>query len=375
MKILILRDVIAPYVVSTFNMLGQNKDISLTVLVLCSNMEGRNWDFPKSKIEFDYHILNAIQIPLFNRPSFILNFNLTENLKRYNPDLIICGGYYQLAYVQALLYCRKYKKKIIAWIESHEESIKNKTYFANMYRKWFFKRCNGFIVPGKKSQSFLINRGIKEKDIYLVPNSVDNNFFIEKSDEMRKQKEEIKRKKHYPDKIVLYIGRLIREKGVYELLEAYKNIANENMGLIFVGSGKDENSLKEKVLQESIANVFFEGFKQLDDLPFYYGISDLFVFPTHSDAWGFVVNEACASGLPIISSGSPGVACELVSEQNGAIFKEGDVEDLSDNIECILADNEMRKIMGQKSREVISKYTPEISAKKIIEAVKTILKD
>jgi glycosyltransferase involved in cell wall biosynthesis len=373
MKILLITDIISPYRVPVFNALAKEEGISLSVLALCKNMKGRHWLFPEAKIKFDYHILKNIQLAFLIRPALVINFNIIKALKMFNPDLIICGGYYQPAYIQALLYACKYKKRILLWTESHQQSISMANPFINTYRRWFLDRCSGFIVPGKKAKDFLISLGRKEKDIYIAPNAVDNDFFIERTKDIRKIKEDIKRKKRLPKNLILYVGRIIKEKGVRDLLEAYKDVANKDTGLIFVGSVRDEKRLKRKAAEENIEHVFFEGFKQIEDLPLYYGISDIFVFPSYNDVWGLVINEACAAGLPIISSASTGGACELVSAENGAVYEKKDIEGLRNCLKRILLNDGVKETMGEKSRERILQYSPDICANKISEAAKKVL--
>ena len=373
MKILVITDIISPYRVPVFNALAEEKEISLLVLALCKNMKERNWLFSEAKIKFDYRIPKNIQIAFLIRPALVINLNVTKIVEHFSPDLIICGGYYQPAYIQALIYSKKYKKKILLWVESHQESIARINPLINGYRRWFLNKCSGFIVPGKKSKTFLINLGIKEKDIYIAPNAVDNDFFIAQTQDIKQKKEDIKQRKGYPKNLILYVGRITREKGVYDLIAAYKDIACKDTGLLFVGSGKAEHPLKKRAVRESIPNVFFEGFKQIEDLPLYYGISDLFVFPSYTETWGLVINEACASGLPIISSANTGVACELVSRENGALYQRGDVEGLSNCIKRILLNDGVRKTMGEKSKELILQYSPNICAERILQAAKEVL--
>ena len=69
------------------------------------------------------------------------------------------------------------------------------------------------------------------------------------------------------------------------------------------------------------------GFAQREQLPAYYALADVFVFPTHTDPWGLVVNEAMACGLPVISSDAAGCAADLVeSGWNGRVFPAGDIQ-------------------------------------------------
>jgi glycosyltransferase involved in cell wall biosynthesis len=113
--------------------------------------------------------------------------------------------------------------------------------------------------------------------------------------------------------------------------------------------------------------IRFAGFVQRDQLAGYYGLADCLVFPTHSDPWGLVVNEAMACGLPVICGESAGCAADLV-KANGRLIDPRNAHQLADAMKEIAIDADLRRQMSRESLKIIGKYSPEICTAGITEA-------
>jgi glycosyltransferase involved in cell wall biosynthesis len=102
----------------------------------------------------------------------------------------------------------------------------------------------------------------------------------------------------------------------------------------------------------------------------YYALAETFVFPTHTDPWGLVVNEAAACGLPIIASNVAGCVPDLLEDHwNGRVIPASDVTRLAIAMEEVASDTELRAVMGQRSRDRIHQYSPQACAAGIAEGV------
>jgi glycosyltransferase involved in cell wall biosynthesis len=98
-------------------------------------------------------------------------------------------------------------------------------------------------------------------------------------------------------------------------------------------------------------------------------LAEAFVFPSHTDPWGLVVNEAMACGLPVISSDAAGCTADLVEDNwNGRVVGRGDVEQLAAAMEELGRDPALRARMGNYSQERILRYSPEACADGIASA-------
>jgi glycosyltransferase involved in cell wall biosynthesis len=105
--------------------------------------------------------------------------------------------------------------------------------------------------------------------------------------------------------------------------------------------------------------IYMPGFQQYADLPEFYATAGAFVHASSVEQWGLVVNEAMASGLPVLVSNRCGCADELVDEgHNGFTFDPSDVESLAAMM-VLLSDRADRSTMGVESRRIMAKYGPE----------------
>lgn len=360
-KVVLITEIISPYRIPVFNEIAKNPEIDLTVFFLAETEPDRSWRVEKEKIRFRYEVLPGIRIPLRGRFPVFFNPGIVSRLKVNDPDVVISGGYHHPSCLLALSYARRHGKQFLLWCESHAESIREKYFPFNLYRNRFIRACDGFIVPGRKSLDFIQSFGINGRKGWIAPNAVDNNFFSNEVQASREKAEANKKKRGFPSKIILYVGRLVDSKGIPVLLKAFQAISNRwnDVGLVLVGEGRDKKKYMGFCKQHRLENVFFEGFKQQEELFFYYGLADLFVLPSLREEWGLVLNEAAASGLPLISTDVTGGAYDLIDEgKNGFRVPAGDVDLLQQRILTILNNPQLKSDMGEYSRRKSEQFSP-----------------
>jgi len=164
-----------------------------------------------------------------------------------------------------------------------------------------------------------------------------------------------------PPPTILYCGQLIPRKGLETLIHAFQHVRNAgyeaNMRL--VGTGPLHQSLREMLSESERNHVEFTGFRPVDELPRLFSDSDIFVLPSLHDGWGVVVNQALASGLPIIYSDQVGAGYDLVQEGvNGYRFPAEDAKNLTEKLMELAERHELRTRMGLRSFEAASQWTP-----------------
>jgi glycosyltransferase involved in cell wall biosynthesis len=92
----------------------------------------------------------------------------------------------------------------------------------------------------------------------------------------------------------------------------------------------------------------------------FYALADALIFPTHSDPWGLVVNEAMACSLPIVASDVAGCVADLVRpSKNGFTFRPRDIAALGEIMRALAVQPALRYRMGAQSLEMIQSHTPE----------------
>ena len=234
------------------------------------------------------------------------------------------------------------------------------------------EQCDGFVAAGKSQSEYLRGFGIPDSAIFTAPNAVDTDFFMEAAEVARGNASLNRQIFRLPNRYFLFVGRLIAEKGVLDLLDAYAMLAPElrtQISFVFAGDGIARSELQRRAAAIKPGTVQVAGFLQREALAVFYALAEAFVFPTHSDPWGLVVNEAMACGLPVICSNAAGCAVDLIADgQNGRLVSVGHVGELASVVNDLAGDPRLRSRMGQASRAKIEGYSPDACARGIARA-------
>lgn len=358
-KVLLITNMISPYRIPLFNIISEKGDFNFKVIALAEREKNREWEFGKNKIKFDYQILPGWHWFIWGKKREVaIHFNrgVFKMLLEGSPDIVITSGYDSLAYWQAFLYCKIYKKKFILWNGTTIFSSGSVQGIRGMLKRIIIRGADKYIAYGTKSKEYLEYFGAKTDDIYITTNSVDMDYFKLEVNKYRNNNFLNKKREGYPEILLLYVGQLIFRKGVLNVLKALKELNDNRIGFLIVGNGPEEKDLKQYCRDNNLKNIYFEGFKQQEELPEYYALADIFILPSFEEVWGLVVNEALASGLYVLSSKYAGVSYDLIKEGwNGEIFDPYDINKITSLIKNVR--NNILEI--RKKREEISKWACE----------------
>jgi len=241
----------------------------------------------------------------------------------------------------------------------------------------FLRKCSGFVVPGRAAQEYLCaHKNIKDDVIFTAPNAVDNDLFAAAASAARENVTTLRQELALPGRYFLFAGRLVREKGVFELLSAYAKLdesIRQQIGLVFVGDGASRKQLEEQAATISPGVIRFAGFAQRDQVAVHYALAEMLILPTYADTWGLVVNEAMACRLPVILSRAAGCAAELLKESwNGLLVPPRDVASLTSAMRTLADQPDQCATMGANSEQHISHYSPREWSKAIVRMVEAI---
>ncbi len=374
-RVVIVTDIIAPYRIPVFNALARREDVDLHVIFLSeTDASIREWRVYSDEIRFSYDVLRSWRWHV-GKGNLLLNCGLSRAMARFKPDAVICGGYNHPAFWQALVWCKRHHVKFLLWTESNEHDARTRRPWIEALKGYFLRNCDGFVVPGKASFDYLLSLGSPAAGIVTAPNAVDNDFYAREGAKIRADGAAFREKFNLPARFILFVGRLVREKGVFELLEAYSRLCSSlrsQVGLVFAGNGVAKADLESLADVISPGKIVFTGFLHREDLPAVYALADILVLPTHSDPWGLVVNEAMASGLPVLVSEVAGCAADLVEDgKNGFVIPPNDANRLSRAIASMLNQPQLLKDMSLQSLNKIKNYSPDTCAAGFADAVLT----
>jgi glycosyltransferase involved in cell wall biosynthesis len=236
------------------------------------------------------------------------------------------------------------------------------------------RRARAVIGMGSQARRVLEGLGVAPGRIFDAPNAHDHDSLVRalaRADgEARRQELEVEygaRKR-----IALVAGRLVPAKGISPLLAAWRLMPEElraDWTLLFVGSGPLSGRVQAESGGRSPGEVVFVPEVEPEELAGYYAACRLLVFPTLSEPWGLVVNEAMACGRPVLCSVHAGCADDLVQPGvNGWLADPTDPDDFARALEVALTSNELERL-GEAARRSAERFRPEAMAEGMRRAV------
>jgi 1,2-diacylglycerol 3-alpha-glucosyltransferase len=191
----------------------------------------------------------------------------------------------------------------------------------------FFRRCNVVLAPSPSCAAELARRvpGHKIPNLQVHPNGVDTNRFHPGA------RNEAVRRRLSPDgkPVLLYVGRLAREKDVAFLVAAFARALRIVPGLHLAigGSGPDQERIEDAIATHGVKDsVTFLGFVPDEELPAVYASADAFATASRFETQGMTAVEANACGLPVAAVRERGLADYVRHRETGFLFEPGDLE-------------------------------------------------
>ncbi len=283
-----------------------------------------------------------------------------QTLNRINPNVLAICGYYDPAMLTALAWARYRKRIAILMMESKEDDAP-RFVWKEWLKKQLVQRFEAALAGGTPQKEYCMKLGLPSDRVLIGYDVVDNEHFAKGAAVARKDAAQWRQQLGLPQQYFLSVSRFIEKKNLFRLLEAYglyrQNVPGEAWDLVLCGSGPLEAKLKEAA--RHLTGVHFPGFKQVDELPYYYGLAEVFIIPSsHFEQWGLVVNEAMAAGLPVLVSRACGCAVDLVQDGvNGFTFDPYDVQGLAQLMVRMSSGEVDLPAMGQASEDIISHWT------------------
>jgi glycosyltransferase involved in cell wall biosynthesis len=370
-RLVILTEIIAPYRIPVFNALAERAEIDLHVIFLSeTDTSTRRWHVYTNEIRFSYEVLPSWR-RRWGKHNILVNQSVVSALAKARPEIILCGGYNYLASWQAMRWAKQNSVPFLLWCESTARDRRGGHFLVQRLKQNFFSNCDGFVVPGRSSLEYVLAMGVHPGQVFKAPNAVDIELFSKRAELARQNAYRLRGHLGLPDRYFLFVGRLVKSKGVLDLLAAYTGLGPElrsGIGVVFAGDGPLRAQLEASARAIFPGAIHFPGFVHRDELADYYALAECFVFPTHSDPWGLVVNEAMACGLPVICTDVAGCAADLV-KQNGILVPAMNTGRLAQGMEKMAQDIVARDHMSLASSTLIQGYSPDSCAAGIVEAV------
>ncbi len=292
-----------------------------------------------------------------------LRNRLAKVMDELMPDAVAIPGWSSRAAIAALQWCHRVGRGAILMSEStaHDERRAG-------WKEMVKRRCVGLfssaLVGGRLHADYLRQLGVAREQMFFGYDAVDNDYFSAGAEVARQNAHSLRKELGLPRFYFLASSRFIGKKNLPFLLDAFGEYRKRANGaawdLVLLGDGPLREQLIQKCRELRVEDaVFLKGFQQYDALPAFYGLASVFVHASTSEQWGLVVNEAAASGLPLIISNRCGCARELVEEgANGFTFDPENRAHLSVRMLKMADSHANLNKMGLVSRHLVSRWSP-----------------
>lgn len=295
-------------------------------------------------------------------------------LEQVNPDVVAVNGWNNFGSLAAANCCVRRGIPMVVMSESarHDEA---RIWWKEMIKRRMVDFYSAALVGGQRHVDYLVELGMPRERIFTGYDVVDNDYFGRRTAEIRNSKSETRNMYGLPENYFLASARFIEKKNLPRLIRAYAEYRDRlketgvtdpgyNKGtpwdLVLLGDGPLRETLNGQLSTLNLhSHVHLPGFKQYDELPVYYALANAFVHPSTTEQWGLVVNEAIASGLPVIVSDRCGCVPELV-KGNGFTFNPMDGHELASLLfrMTTLSDDDRRRL-ADASYKIAANFVPE----------------
>lgn len=278
-------------------------------------------------------------------------FGLLGCLINCRPSIVVSSVSHSFRSIVSFVYALLFRKRFVLWIEEWRKLpitsglLKRVSrYFRNFVGAKIILHCHSLVASGSAARNYALFIGQNPGNIFMA---------VQSANDLRTQRnyKSLNSSPRTKECTFLYLGRMIRRKGIDVLLKAFSLLSKHrsHVKLLVVGDGPFRNYCQSLTNDLSLRGVTFIGPVIPHSVACLYQKADVFVLPAYYEPWGLVINEAMSTGLPVIATRTVGAVYDLLIDgYNGFVVKENDVLDLHRAMDNILRSD--LSLMGRNSR-------------------------
>lgn len=230
-------------------------------------------------------------------------------------------------------------------------SVRFGKYMAAAFSRTILEKTDSVIVPTGKVRDMLRRYGV-ETPVTVIPSGLELSRFETLPDEQERSALRASLGIGKDDKVLLFLGRLAREKNVDELLELIARESDPHIRLLLAGDGPHRTQLEEKAKACSLGNrVVFTGMIKPCEAAMYYALGDVFISASRSETQGLTYIEAMAAGLPLLCRDDPCLANVIQDGVNGLTYT--DEATFSEKLHWLMDNGALCHMLGEAARETV----------------------
>lgn len=234
------------------------------------------------------------------------------------------------------------------------------------------KTATELIVPTKKTYDLFKEKYKVDRSVHIVPTGIEiERFYSEKytTEVLNELRSNLGFKKD--DFIILYVGRLGKEKSIDVLIDSQNYLARKypNCKLLIIGDGPDMEHYKKMVAKDKLENnVTFTGKVPWEEVPKYYQLASIFATASRSETQGLTVIEAMAASVPVVAANDESFKAIVIDDLNGYLFKTKRL--YKKNVENLIKDPEKLKRLSKQARNSAEPHSSKYFGEKVLDVYK-----
>jgi len=296
-----------------------------------------------------------------------VNRGFYRALRRGQFDVVWLHGYWSLNSILIMLVAKVLGVPVLQRAEGTLDD-RPRSGFRLVIKRLFFSLLrhliHGVLPVSSRNREYWNHYLGPSFPAFMVPYTVDNNYFGEMAAQASKSREEFRAELNLETgrSVILYASKLMPRKRCIDLIEACVGLrtspGNREPYLLIVGDGSERAACEARVRDAGATNIRFFGFQNQSQLAQFFDLCDVFVLPSVHEPFGLVVNEVMNAGRAIIVSDQVGCQRDLVEDGvNGKVFPAGDVSALRSTLESLLGNPETLRMMGRRSLERVNQWS------------------
>lgn len=363
-----------PYRAPLLDRVAEQAELELTVVYAATTVAGRTWSGADRD---DAVVLRGVRIPgarRILRHDYPVTAGIFRALRVAQPDVVVVSGWSTFAAQAAIAWCRTRHVPFVLLVESHDLDRRGswRRLVKGSVVPPIVRGAAGVLVVGSAARDSVISHGARPERVRVFANTVDVPLWEERAERLRERRRDLRAALGAGDTdvVVLSAARLAREKGLETLVRGVATAGDRALSLVIAGSGPREHDLT------ALAGELGVRFRLLGELPEErlaeaYVAADVFALLSLHEPWGVVVNEAAASGLPLVLSNYVGAARDLLREgENGFVVPAGDVGATAEALRRLAHDRELRARARAVSTGLVREWGYEPSVASFVAAVR-----
>jgi glycosyltransferase involved in cell wall biosynthesis len=386
-RVWLLTNTPSPYQVEFFSAIERSRAIDLDVRFMSLNHRGEDWH-PGGDLGFKYAELPGCGPRRRGSEAWRVHPRALREVLSSDHDFYILSGCYTSPTFLACAVCLWLRRKRWGvWLErpwpkddraSWATKLSAKSRLACKTRDLFLavltRAATRVLCVGSAAMDAYRKLGAGRGKLALLPYICDTSRYQAVDD---RAVEQIRRQYRLAGKTVfLFSGQWIVRKGVDGLLAAFTRLAQErsDVALVMLGDGPLRRRLLEAIDPRVRGSVHSQGHMRQAELPLWFAAADVFVFPSRYDGWGVVLNEACAAGLPIITTDAVGASKDLVIQgENGFVVARDDSDGVLEKMRYFADHRDQARAFGRRSREIVERFSLEGGVALLCQAIESAL--